>query len=137
MKLSLEEFNRIRPVQWHLINYGKRVYNTTINQTETQLFWLDFMSLVFAPKFKAQHGIPLIADFDITQHVLITDDLTLVLPTPLETAMYFANNLDGAPVEFAINIKQLTVLIISILAIVAVLVGEHYIGKKIHFQRII
>lgn len=136
MKLTLEEFKRIRPVQWYLKNYGKYVYNTTINQTETQLFWLDFMRLVFAPKFKTQFGITSLADFDITQPVLITDDLELKLPTQLETAMYFANN-KTPPVNFSININQMLVMIVCIAIFIVLIVGEHFVSKKIQFERII
>lgn len=136
MKLTLEEFKRIRPVQWSLKNYGKHVYNTTINQTETQLFWLDFMSLVFAPKFKQQYGIPSIKNFDITQPVLLTDNLELTLPTDVETAMYFANN-KTEPVKFSINVSQVFIMIISIVLTVVLLISEHFVSKLVHFERII
>ncbi|ACH96202.1 Ac68-like protein [Oryctes rhinoceros nudivirus] len=136
MKLTIEEFKRIRPVQWSLRNFGKHVYNTTINQTETQLFWLDFMRLVFAPKFKTQYGVPKITNFDITQPVLMTDDLDLKLPTNIETAMYFANN-TTVPVRFSINVNQLLVAIVAIVIIVALIVSEHFISKRIQFEQII
>ncbi|ATY70253.1 Ac68-like protein [Tomelloso virus] len=136
MKLTLEEFNRIRSVQWRMINYGKKVYNTTINQTETKLFWLDFMSLVFAPKFKTQYGVPSIAEFDITQPVLLTDDLELQLPTQIETAMYFANN-TSIPIEFSAKIKQLIVVIVGVIVIILIVVAEHFVSKRVKFEHII
>lgn len=136
MKLTLEEFKLIRPVQWRLMNCGTGMYNTPINQTDTQLFWLDFMSLIFAPKFKKQNGVPLITSFDITQPVLITDDLELKLPTQVETAVYFANN-TYAPVQFSFNIGQILVAIISILIIIILVISEHFIGKKIKTELLI
>lgn len=136
MKLTLEEFRRIRPVHWSLKSFGKNVYNTTVNQTETQLFWLDFMRLVFAPKFKDQEGVPNISTFDITQPVLMTDDLHLKLPTLIETAVYFAEN-KTPPVKFAFGISQLTVFILTILVVVLIVIAEHYVSKKIQFERMI
>lgn len=136
MKLTLEEFKRIRPIQWCLRNYGKHVYNTSINQTETKLFWLDFIRLVFAPKFKQQFGITELSDFDITQPILLTDDLELTLPTQIETAMYFANN-KTPPIQFKININQLLTMIATIIIFVVIIIGEHFVSKRIHFEKII
>lgn len=136
MKLTLEEFRRIRPVQWCLRDFGKHVYNTTINQTETKLFWLDFLSLVFAPKFKSQYGVPVISEFDITQPVLLSDDLELKLPTQMETAMYFANN-TTTPIKFSVNISQLTVTIIAIIIIIVLIISEHFVSKRFKFEKII
>lgn len=136
MKLTSEEFKRIRPLQWSLKSFGKHVYNTTINQTETQLFWLDFMRLIFAPKFKTQFGIPSMENFDITQPVMITDDLELQLPTLVETAMYFANN-KTLPMQFAVDIDQLFSVIGSIFLIIALIIAEHFTSKKIKFEKII
>lgn len=136
MKLTIEEFNKIRPLQWHLKNYANKVYNTTANQTDTQLFWLDFMRLVFAPKFKSQYGITEITAFDQTQPVLLTDDLDLVLPTDIETAMYYANN-KTLPCKFSINISMtLSVVIGIILIIVLVLLNVRY-EHKFNFKNII
>ena len=88
--------------------------NTPINQTFTQLFWLDFMRNVFAEKFKNQTGIQSIANFDITTPVLLSDDLELRLPTLLETVAYYANN-KTPPVTFEIPISQTIVYILSML----------------------
>lgn len=136
MKLTLEEFNRIRPLQWHLKNYANKVYNTTINQTDTQLFWLDFMRFVFAPKFKSQYGITEITAFDQTQPVLVTDDLELVLPTDIETAMYYANN-KTRPFKFSLNISKTIAMIVGILLIVVLVVLNVRFEKTFNFKNII
>lgn len=136
MRLTPEEFNRIRPVQWSLKNYGYKVFNTTINQTETKLFWLDFMRLVFAPKFKKQNGITEISIFDLTQPVLITDDLDLLLPTNLETAMYYANN-TTLPMKFMVNISKTFILILSIVMIFILIALNIIYGERLNFKNII
>lgn len=136
MRLTLDEFKKIRKLQWNLRSFGNKTYNTTINQTETQLFWLDFMRNVFAPKFKKQFGLTYISDFDQTQPVLLTDDLELKLPTQLETAMYFANNVTP-PVTFAFNISQSIVTGLAIVTLIIILILHVLYSKKINFKRII
>lgn len=136
MRLTLEEFKRIRPLRWSLRSFGDKVYNTTINQTDTQLFWLDFMRLVFAPKFKKQYGVTNIASFDQTQPVLLSDDLELRLPTQLETAMYFANN-DSVPMKFAFNISQMTIAIVAVLIIVLLIICNILFEKRLNSRNII
>lgn len=136
MKLTIEEFNRIRPLQWHLKNYANRTYNTIVSQTETQLFWLDFMRLIFAPKFKNQYGITEISSFDQTQAVLLTDDLNLVLPVDIETAMYFANN-KTLPFNFSLKISKTVVMIVGILLICILIVLNVRYEKKFNFRNII
>lgn len=137
MKLTKAEFNMIRPLQWTLQNHGDKVYNTITNQDDIQLFWLDFLRLIFAPKFKQQVGVTYISEFDQTQPVLLTDDLQLTLPTQLETAVYFANNSESPPMEFKFNIAQRTVLIITIIIICLIVVLEMIFGKKLQFDRMI
>lgn len=129
MRLTRAEFNRIRPLQWNLKQYGHKVYNTPMTQTETQLFWLDFIRLVFAPKFKRQYGITRIPTFDQTQPVLLTDDLNLVLPASLETAMYYANN-PTVPMSFSINVSQLSALVVGIVLILGLLVLNVLYGNR-------
>ncbi|AUQ44018.1 putative Ac68-like protein [Esparto virus] len=129
MKLTLDEFNLIRPLQWTLVNYGNKVYNTTVDQIETQLFWLDFIRLIFAPKYKLQVGITSISNFDQTQPVLLTDDLELFLPTQLETAMYFANNQKSPPMRYALNINQLIILIIGIILMIILFISKTIVDR--------
>lgn len=122
MKLTLDEFNSIRPLQWTLKNIGINTYYTLINQTETQLFWLDFIKNIFASKFQRQQGITNISTFDITQPVLIDDDLNIILPTQLETVCYLANNQKPLPVTFTLPVSQLLILIVAGLVYVLVLI---------------
>lgn len=121
MKLSEEEFNRIRPLQWSLHSTVDKVYNTTTTPIETQLFWFDFLRLIFAPKFKAQSGITKITNFDATQPVLLSDDLELLLPSQMETAMYFADNMKKPPIKFSINITKIIILVVTITIIFIIL----------------
>lgn len=121
MFLTRDEFNRIRPLQWTIQNYGNTVYNTINGRTETQLFWLDFMRLVFAPKYTLQNGIITIDNFDQTQPVLLTDDLELILPNDIDLAMYYANN-TTLPMKFIINIPKLIVLVMVLLTFIILIV---------------
>lgn len=136
MQLTREEFNRIRQLQWKLQYQGNKVYNTTVTVTDAQLFWLDFMRLVFAPKFKKQNGVATINTFDQTQPVLLTDDLQLVLPTNLETAMYFANN-TTLPMKFTVNLSQRTTLVVSVILILILISLNIFYGNKYNFKNII
>lgn len=127
MRLTKEEFKRIRPIEWVVRDVGGQMYNVPINQTFTKLFWLDFMRNVFAPKFKQQNGITAIATFDLERMVMLTDDLELELPTPLETAMYYANNADKLPINFMIPVLQivpfaLALMMLCVLLVVAIFV---------------
>lgn len=136
MQLTLEEFIRIRPLHWHTRVYGGKTYNTPVDEIQTQLFWIDFLRLVFAPKFKSQNGVQQINNFDYTMPVLITDDRRLVLPTQMETAMYFANN-QTLPMKFSIPIKQITILVLAIVIIITTVVCHALFNSKLQWHSII
>ncbi|AQN78601.1 ACH96202.1 Ac68-like protein [Kallithea virus] len=135
MKLSQTEFKLIRPLEWSLINHGEKVYNTTLDETQTRLFWLDFMRLIFAPRFKKQYGVTRIENFDDTQPVLLTDDLELLLPTQIETVCYFADNMDSPPMRFALPFNSITIIIITFILFACVLFVDVFFGNKIKFIR--
>lgn len=128
MFLTRNEFDRIRPLQWSLKNYGNEIYHTILDKTEIQLFWLDFMRLIFAPKYKNQNGVVNIENFDLTQPVLMSDEMELILPTDVNMAMYYANN-TTLPMNFSINISQLTVMIAS-LVLFAILISLYFIYSR-------
>lgn len=122
MKMTIEDFNKVRPLQWTIREYGSTIYNTPIDQTETRLFWLDFMRNVFAPKFSNQQAVTYIASFDVTQPVLMTDDLTLKLPTQLETVIYYADN-KTLPKIFSINnVSNVTATFVGVVVLLILLV---------------
>lgn len=117
MFLTREEFNRIRPLQWSIRNYGEKIYNTIVGRSETQLFWLDFMRLIFAPKYQKQNGIMTIDNFDQTQPVLISDNLELILPNDIDLAIYYADN-TTLPMKFIVNLPQLLIIALAILSFI-------------------
>lgn len=125
MKLTRAEFAKIRPLQWQLKYVGDMVYNTPASDVETELFWLDFMRLVFAPKYKLQNGVTDIRNFNQTQPVLITDSLELILPTQLESAMYYANN-TTTPFRMQLPFRQLPVLIVAIIVLFIIVVVDFW-----------
>lgn len=133
MILTEEEFSRIRPLKWIVRDIGTdRIINTTATSTDTQLFWLDFMRLVFAPKYKSQNSYTDINQFNINSSVFLSDDLELTLPQDLELAMYYANN-KTLPFYFKIvPWKQLTILIIAVLLICLLMVFNFIYGKPIN-----
>lgn len=126
MRLTPEEFSRIRQLRWKTRYIGDKVYNTPSNDIETKLFWLDFMRLVFAPRYKTQYGITEIQKFDQTQPVLLTDSLELIVPTQLESAMYFSDNKKEPPVRFQIPVVQLFVLIVAIVVLAGIVVFDFW-----------
>lgn len=136
MRLTIEEFNRIRPLQWRIRQIGQRAYNTPVDQTETRLFWLDFMRLVFAPKFKSQFGITQITDFDTTQPVLLTNELEITLPPQIETAMYFANN-KTLPIQFKFDMSQSTIVVIAIIILILILLFDLIYGSHMKVRYLI
>ena len=131
MRLTKQEFARIRPLQWVLREYGGVAYNSPVDQTSTRLFWLDFMRYVFAPKYAAQRGVTSINGFDTTQPVMLTDDLNLKLPTMLETAMYFANNQTLPSQTFVFNrLNCVTALMLAVVVFVALAVFHCYYSSS-------
>lgn len=120
MRLSKAEFAKIRPIEWVVRDFGGRMMNTPANQTFTRLFWLDFLRYVFAPKFKRQLGVTKIASFDASSPVIMSDSLDLQLPTPLETAIYYAENADKPPIEFSVNVTQTIPMIIAIVLLLGI-----------------
>jgi hypothetical protein len=135
MLLTEEEFSWIRPLTWKSTVVGGRIYQTTADAIDTRLFWLDFLRLVFAPKYRRQGGITAITDFDVDRQVLLTDCLELMLPTEVETAMYYANN-PTPPVTFEFSrISQTVVLFVTLAIIVLIVVASSVL--RVPFARII
>lgn len=128
MILKEEEFQKIRPLEWTIREYGGELYNTLTNETDTRLFWYDFMRFVFAPKFSRQWGVTRIQSFDQTQPVLIDDNLSLRLPTELETAAYYADN-TTLPMSFALPFTQTTVISALFLLATMFLLYAFYSGR--------
>lgn len=126
MHLTWQEFAKIRPLHWQLKYVGDMVYNTPASDVETELFWLDFIRLIFAPKYKQQYGVTSIQNFDQTQPVLITDSLELILPVEMETAMYYANNKTLPAFRFQTPFKQITVLIVAIVLMLILVAYDFY-----------
>lgn len=129
MFLTREEFERIRPLQWSLKNYGNKVYHTIIGRSEVQLFWLDFMRLIFAPKYRNQYGVLNIEHFDQTQPVLLSDDLELILPNDIDLAMYYANN-TTLPMHFSVHMPQMVVFIMSLILFVVLIAFQWRMKRK-------
>lgn len=106
MRLTLEEFSKIRELLWINKEFdGKFVY-TLSDLTSTRLFWIDFVRHVFAPKFAGQDGVSKIENFDITSPVYIDESMDLKLPSILESAMYFyfdGETLDRATIDKKMN----------------------------------
>lgn len=136
MKLTRDQFRMIRPLQWCLRSYGKHIYNTPIDQTQTQLFWLDFMQFIFAPRFKQQQGIQKLANFDQTQPVLLTDDLIITLPTELETVFYYADN-KTLPIIFQVPCPQFVVMLLAFIILLFILFVDYKYNVRGQFTQII
>jgi len=130
MYLTREEFDKIRPLQWTTRQYQDVLYNTPSTETDTALFWYDFMRYVFAPKFKRQWAITNLQRFDQTQPVLLTNDLRLKLPNSLETIVYFADYRPEFPVTWSLPIKQFPVMLISCALIILLLLVSVIVPKK-------
>lgn len=131
MRLTGQEFARIRPLQWVLREYGGVAYNSLADQTSTRLFWLDFMRNVFAPKYAAQRGVTSINEFDTTQPVMLSDDMNLKLPTMLETAMYFANNQTLPAQTFVFErLNRTAVLTLAVVVFVALALLHYYFSSS-------
>lgn len=139
MKLQKEDLNLIRKLDWSITDYGNRTYNTVSTPSQTKLFWIDFLTLVFAPKFASQKGVTNISTFDTTQPVLLTDDLELVVPTPLDTAWYFAINQHDPPKTFVLNgINYISTFIITtIILIILVFINMFYSSKNNNSLKVI
>lgn len=135
MRLTVSEFNKIRPLHWKVQQIGNDVYYTVSNKTETQLFWMDFMRHVFAPKFKKQNGINTIYNFDQRQAVLITSDLELKLNDPvMEQVAYNAENLT-LPFKFSFPIPQMVVMIVSIIIIIITVIANTMFENSFRFSQ--
>lgn len=136
MLLTTEEFFRIRPLTWKSTVVGGRIYHTTADAIDTRLFWLDFLRLVFTPKYRWQDGITKMSEFDIDRQVLLTDSLELMLPTEAETAMYYASN-PTPPVVFEFSHISQTVVLYVALSIIAMIVLASFVLRRVPFARVI
>lgn len=126
MFLTKTQFESIRQVSWKLQDFGDKTYYTTVSETDTYLFWFDFMRLVFAPKFKNQQGVSYIPNFDTSQPVLLTPDFELKLPTLIESAIYYAENQQyNAPISLDVS-KNIVLLIAEMLLIVCLAISYYY-----------
>lgn len=120
MHLTKAEFAQIRHLQWRLTTVGSVPYQTTASELDTRLFWLDFLRLVFAPLYASQSGVSQIGSFDITQPVLLGPGRNLLLPTTLESAMYYARNKRAPPVRFEGPYGQMPVLVAALIVLAVV-----------------
>lgn len=136
MFLSIDEFKSIRPFQWRIQNYGKKNYNTLTNEVDLQLWWIDFIRLIFVPNFKKQNAITSIPKFDLKQPVLLTDDLELILPNNIETIMYYAKN-KTLPIKFSLNITQDVIVFIGVGLLIFIIIIELFLSKFIKFNCLI
>lgn len=128
MRMTSEEFARIRPLQWALRDYGGGVaYHSPVDRTSTRLFWLDFIRYVFAPKYKAQRGVTSIyTAFDTSQPVMLSEGLDLKLPTMMETAVYFADNQTLPSPLFVLNrVTRVGVLAVTLVLFLLMALLQH------------
>lgn len=98
MHLSREEFEQIRPLHWSLRTINNRAWYTLTSPVETELFWLDFVRLVFAPRFAKQDTVQEISEIDQRQPVLLSENLELVLPADMESAAFYESNRGSSPI---------------------------------------
>lgn len=132
MFLTQFEFNnKIRKFKWHIKEIGNKNYYTLHGETDTHLFWYDFMKNIFAEKFKNQQAITNISVFDITQPVFITKDFELLLPSELETINYFSQNNKSSPFDkFILNISHLTIIILILLSFAVIFFRKYNMHVK-------
>lgn len=123
MKLTKKEFEQIRPLMWYKQQFGYEVYNTT---DTPQMFWFDFMKNVFAKYFKQQKAITQLSNIDVTQPVLMKNDLTLKLPLIMETVVYYAKNQQDLNVKCIINLSQKFILLFSLIIFVLLVFIKSY-----------
>lgn len=119
MFLTRRDIEAIRPLEWELREFNGSLYYTLTAESQTRLFWYDFVRNVFAPRFAKQLAFTRILNFDQTQPVLINDKLELRLPPALETVVYFAEN-SRPPVRFVIPVSQNVVLGAALVAVAVV-----------------
>lgn len=125
MFLTKKQFESIRQINWKLQDIADKTYYTAVNETDTYLFWFDFMRLIFAPKFEKQQGINYIANFDTSQPVLLSTDFELKLPTLIESAIYYADN-QQVDAPFSINVSKNIVFIIAQLLLIVCLAINYF-----------
>lgn len=131
MKLTVEEFNTLRPIQWtSRVSLDNRIYYTAVNATYTRLFNLDLLRKIIAPKFASQMAIVRLNNYNIDRPIMLRPDLELELPDDVETAMYFAKaveNRDDLTKNYNSKVTMQTVNIVAavlfaIIALISILV---------------
>lgn len=91
MRLTIDEFKILRSVQWaSRVSDDNRIYYTPFNVISNILFNLDMLRNIFITKFFKQDTVNTIDNFDATVPIILRPDLTIELPTILETAIFFA-----------------------------------------------
>lgn len=134
--MTINEYRKIRPLQWAQRQIGDDVYYTPLNETYTRLFWNDFIRYIFAPKFAKQNSIKTISEFDVTQPALITADLSIRLPAILETIAYLGDNQDeSVATTFSIKISSNVALLISLVILILLGISSLFFKKKIKLTR--
>lgn len=134
MRLTIDEFKTIRPIQWvSRMSNDDRIYYKPANETSAILFNLDLLRYVIAPKFSNQNAVVDIHNVDITVPTIMRPDLTVELPTVLETALYFAeqqkeNQTDNSTTLFT-NVSLNMTLAISLFVYSCVLIFMFFMGK--------
>lgn len=128
MKLTTEQFMRIRPLSWTINSNSDIIYHTT---DTPYLFWYDFMRKIFGPDYYSkQRTITRIVNFDMQQPVLIDNELNLLLPVDIETAIYAANNQTLPKPFFSIGLNKFMVLFV-IIVLYAIIVLVDFLQLKL------
>lgn len=131
MRLTAEDLNKIRPLQWvirDVVGSGKPYY-TVVGGTSTRLFWVDFLRNVFAPRFAKQLGVTRIGSFDFNTPVMLGFDMNLRLPSLMETAMHYADNLEVRTFQWK-SPSSFTTLIIAIVSLLVLLLLSNIKGAE-------
>lgn len=123
MKITEAEFQKIRPLQWSLKNFGDDTYYTVNNELDTQLFWIDFIKNVYAPRFANQRMITTINNFDYTQSVLFnTNTGEIILPSHLDVIDHASKVSALKNVEFPIRMEMVLLVAMIFYFILAIVV---------------
>lgn len=129
MQLTIEEFNKIRTLNWQIRTYGNKLFNVT---DTPELFWFDFIKNVFANYFQNQQSIHQITNFDVSQAVLIDNNLNLQLPTQLKTVVYLAKNQTKLKPQISIPVcPYLSFAIACVLFIILIIFDYFFFVNKI------
>jgi len=123
MRLTLEEFRRIRPVLWvRRDTQNGDYFYTPADPLSRRLVNGDFIREIFAKRFASQHAITRLHNVNLEDDFIVFPDLRVRIGPSLQTAVYYAEKNKIQPV--VVPVTMISALVCGIIGLFLLLIAH-------------